>query len=234
MNSALVWTAALMGLAGGPHCLAMCGAACLGLGQAAAPRSTQALLLFQFGRVLGYGLLGALAASSLQGLGWLSVHSAALRPVWSLIHVAAMLLGLLLLWRAEQPLWLQGTARSVWARVRTWNARWQLRADRGTPLVMGVLWALLPCGLLYSALMVAALAGGALEGALVMVAFVAGSALVLWWGPWLWLKLGRQGPGGWGTGSWGVRLAGLTLALTSGWALWMGLVHDQAPWCVTP
>jgi hypothetical protein len=27
-------------------------------------------------------------------------------------------------------------------------------------------------------------------------------------------------------------LAGLALAITSGWALWMGLVHNQAPWCV--
>ena len=97
MNSALALTAVLMGLAGGPHCLAMCGAACLGVGQAAAPRSTRALVLFQLGRVLGYGALGALAASSLQGVGWLSVHSAALRPVWSLIHVAAILLGLSLI-----------------------------------------------------------------------------------------------------------------------------------------
>jgi hypothetical protein len=28
--------------------------------------------------------------------------------------------------------------------------------------------------------------------------------------------------------------AGLTLALTSGWALWMGLVEYQAPWCLVP
>lgn len=234
MNSALVLTAALMGLAGGPHCLAMCGVACVGVGQAAAPRTTQALALFQIGRVLGYGALGALAAGSFQGVGWLSVHSAALRPVWSLMHVAAIMLGLLLLWRAEQPVWLQGTAHSIWTRARAWNARWHLRADRGTPLVMGILWALLPCGLLYSALMVAALAGGALQGALVMMSFVTGSALVLMLGPWLWFRLGRQGRVNWGGGAWGVRLAGLTLALTSGWGLWMGLVHNQAPWCITP
>ena len=28
--------------------------------------------------------------------------------------------------------------------------------------------------------------------------------------------------------------AGLALVATSSWALWMGLVHDQAPWCVQP
>ena len=31
-----------------------------------------------------------------------------------------------------------------------------------------------------------------------------------------------------------LRVAGLALASVSAWALWMGLVHDQAPWCVTP
>ena len=36
-------TALLMGLAGGPHCALMCGAACAGIGRAAAPRSQQAL-----------------------------------------------------------------------------------------------------------------------------------------------------------------------------------------------
>jgi len=30
----------------------------------------------------------------------------------------------------------------------------------------------------------------------------------------------------------GVRLAGLGLAASSAWGLWMGLVEQQAPWCV--
>jgi hypothetical protein len=37
-----------------------------------------------------------------------------------------------------------------------------------------------------------------------------------------------------GDGAWGIRLAGLALAAVSAWALWMGLVHNQAPWCITP
>lgn len=31
MNVSLLATAAVMGLVGGPHCLAMCGAACVGI-----------------------------------------------------------------------------------------------------------------------------------------------------------------------------------------------------------
>jgi hypothetical protein len=225
MQTSLAVTALLMGLAGGPHCIAMCGAACAGIGQAAGARRSEALWTFQLGRVLGYAALGALAAASIQGLGWLTIQSAALRPVWTLFHVAAMLLGLLLLVRAQQPVWLESAARRLWNGARALAAG----RGRGAPLVVGMLWALLPCGLLYSALLVAAMTSSAVEGAAVMALFAAGTAVSMMAGPWLWLRLR-----GTGTGDWGVRLAGLALAASSAWALWMGLVHDAAPWCATP
>lgn len=229
MQSSLALTALLMGLVGGPHCVAMCGAACAGIGQAAGAHKNSALWTFQLGRVVGYSLLGGLAAASLQGLGWLTVQSAALRPVWSLFHVAALLLGLVLLWQARQPVWLEDTGRKVWARARALAAT----RGRGVPLVLGVMWALLPCGLLYSALLVAAMAGSAAAGAMVMGLFAIGTSVTMVAGPWLWLRLRGQGAGQ-GSGQWGVRLAGAALAASSGWALWMGLVHNAAPWCVTP
>lgn len=225
MQSSLALTALLMGLAGGPHCVAMCGAACAGIGQAAGRNKNAAMWTFQVGRVLGYSLLGALAGASMQGFGWLTVQSAALRPVWSFFHVAMVVLGLVLLFSAQQPVWLEGAGRSLWALARRLAAGW----GRGAPLVVGTLWALLPCGLLYSALLVATLSGQALHGAAVMALFAAGSSVSMMAGPWLWLRLGRQG-----NGQWGVRLAGLALAASSAWALWMGLVHQQAPWCVVP
>ena len=225
MQSSLAVTALLMGLAGGPHCIAMCGAACAGIGQTAAPRTHAGIGLFQLGRLAGYALLGALAAASMQGLGWLTVQSAALRPLWTMVHVAAVLLGAMLLIWARQPVWLEWGARRVWARVRTVTQRFGLAA----PLGVGVAWALLPCGLLYSAAMVAALAGSVTGGAAVMALFALGSGLTLWLGPWLLLRLGRSG-----RGAWGMRLAGLALLLTSAWGLWMGLMHDQAPWCGVP
>jgi sulfite exporter TauE/SafE len=224
MQSSLAATALLMGLAGGPHCVAMCGAACAGLGQSAGERRVQALSAFQLGRLGGYSMLGALAALSVEGLGWLTTQSAAIRPLWTLLHLAAMALGLLLLLQARQPVWLDQPARRLWARVRRFHER------RGAlaPLLVGALWALMPCGLLYSALMVAALTSSAGEGALTMALFALGSSASLWAGPWLWLRLQT-----WGDGAWGMRLAGLALLGVSGWGLWMGLVHDQAPWCVT-
>ena len=225
MQTSLAVTALIMGLAGGPHCIAMCGAACAGIGQAAGSNKTSAMGLFQAGRVLGYSALGALAAASMQGLGWLTVQSAALRPVWTMFHVATFLLGLLLLLKAQQPVWLENAGKKIWQGARSLAAG----RGRGAPLVIGALWTFLPCGLLYSALLVAALTGSAFEGAAVMALFALGTSVSMMAGPWLWLRLRRNK-----SGDLGMRLAGLALAASSAWALWMAFAHDAAPWCVTP
>lgn len=225
MQTSLAVTALLMGLAGGPHCIAMCGAACAGIGQAAGARKTSALWTFQLGRLLSYSTLGAVAAASMQGLGWLTTQTTVMRPVWTLFHVAVMMMGLMLALLARQPVWLDSAARSLWRKVLAFNAAW----GRSAPLAIGGLWAFMPCGLLYSALLVAALSGGALDGALTMALFALGSGISLLIGPWLLLRL----PGG-SSSDWGVRLAGLALAAASGWALWMSLAHNTAPWCATP
>jgi uncharacterized protein len=223
MQTPLAITALLMGLAGGPHCIAMCGTACAGIGQAAGERKSSAIWTFQLGRLASYSALGAVAAASMQALGWLTTQTAVMRPVWTLFHVAVVLMGIMLVLLARQPAWLDNTARSVWSRVRAFNAAW----GRGAPLAIGALWAFMPCGLLYSAVLVAALSGGALNGALTMALFALGSSVSLLIGPWLLLRLR-------GSGEWGIRLAGLALAATSGWSLWMGLAHNTAPWCITP
>jgi len=224
MQSSLAITALLMGLVGGPHCVVMCGAACAGIGRAAGPRKNLAMWNFQFGRVAGYAMLGAVAAASMQGVGWLTTQSAAMRPVWTMFHVAAMALGLLLLFNARQPVWLESAGKALWLRARGWVGGHKVAA----PLLIGTVWALLPCGLLYSALLVAALSAHVVQGALVMALFALGTSVSMMAGPWLWLRLRGQGPG-----QWGMRLAGLALAATSAGAIWMGLVHDTAPWCAT-
>jgi hypothetical protein len=225
MQTSLAVTALLMGLVGGPHCIAMCGAACAGIGQAAGPRANSAMWTFQAGRIVGYSALGAVAAASIQGVGWLSIQTVALRPVWTMFHVAALALGLLLVWNAQQPVWLEAAGRRLWRGARALAAGW----GRGAPLVIGIFWTFLPCGLLYSALLVAAMTGHVLEGAAVMALFALGTSVSMMAGPWLWLRL--KGPA---SGQWGIRLAGVALAASSFWVLWMGLAHNAAPWCVTP
>ncbi|MBT0570662.1 sulfite exporter TauE/SafE family protein [Curvibacter sp. CHRR-16] len=234
MQATLVLTALGMGLLGGPHCVAMCGAACLGASTLhAASKPAMGNFLFQLGRVVGYSAMGGFAAASMQGLGWLTVHMAALRPVWSMLHVAAIVLGLVLLVQGRQPRWLDAIAHSVWQRLR----RHLGRAGQGAPLLLGALWAFMPCGLLYSALLVAALANSVWAGAGAMGAFAVGTSLAMGLWPWFWQSVRRWGgfaAAGNRSGVWGIRLAGAGLACLSAWALWMGLVHAQAPWCLVP
>ncbi len=223
MQTSMALTALFMGVVGGPHCVAMCGAACAGISRAAGSRSTQALWSFQVSRMVGYALFGAFAAGSVQGLAWLGTNTQVVRPVWTMFHVAALLLGVTLIWRARQPGWIEDLGQGVWRRARPVLAGMGSKA----PVVLGVAWALMPCGLLYSALLMASLSASALDGALIMALFSAGTSLSLTAGPWLLLRV-RGGA----SGGWAIRLAGLALALTSGWALWMGITQPTGLWCL--
>lgn len=216
-------SALMMGLVGGPHCVAMCGAACAGIAGVGKPRGVvPPLWQFQLSRMLGYALMGALAAGTVQGLAWFGTNTAVLRPAWTMVHVAAFFLGLVLLWQARQPAWIDGLAQRVWRKAKP-----AITAMGGkAPVVLGVGWALMPCGLLYSALLVASLSANAVDGAVVMAAFSAGTSVSLTAGSWLLLRV-RGGH----SGAWAIRLAGLALAATSGWALWMGITQPTGLWC---
>jgi sulfite exporter TauE/SafE len=234
MSTTLALTALVMGLAGGPHCAAMCGAACAGVvrisvtcGQGAAvPRARRAATLrFHAGRLAGYSAAGAAAATAVQGLAWLTTHTAALRPVWTFFHLAALLWGLMLLARARQPDWVDAAGRSVWLRMRPVTS-----APAGQ-FAAGTLWAFMPCGLLYSALLVASLTGGALQGALSMALFAAGSSVSLVLAPWVYDKLKSRGNAL--RHDAGTRLAGALLIAAAAWALWADAFHRFAQWCLT-
>jgi sulfite exporter TauE/SafE len=96
---------------------------------------------------------------------------------------------------------------------------------------IGLAWVAWPCGLLQSALLVAALANTAGQGALVMAGFAAASSLGLVAGPALWRRIGGGAGSVWWSGKPAVRLAGLALAAASAWALGHGLWMRVAAWC---
>ena len=103
MDTALVTAALLMGTAGGPHCAAMCGAACSVVAAPAGP--ARPLLALHLGRIAGYAAAGAIAAAGVASLGTLQTAAPLLRPIWALVHVAAFALGLRLAWSASMPEW---------------------------------------------------------------------------------------------------------------------------------
>ena len=95
----------------------------------------------------------------------------------------------------------------------------------------GGLWFAWPCGLLQSALLLAALANTATGGALAMAAFAVASSAGLLLAPVLWRRLGRSGARN--AEQWALRGAGLLIVAMSGWALTQGLWHRVADYCAT-
>lgn len=223
MSLTLLATAFVMGLAGGPHCAAMCGAACAGVVRGSGARPARGMWTFQLGRLLGYSTAGAAAGFAVQSFAWLSSSTAALRPLWMFFHLAVLLWGLALLALARQPAWVDTAGRAVWQRVRP------MAQARGGLLATGALWTFMPCGLLYSALLVASLAGGPLQGGLAMALFAVGSGLSLGLFPGLLRKL--QGAGNKLRKDWGTRATGAVLAAVAAWALWMDLGQRISEWC---
>lgn len=219
MQLSLSLTTLIMGLAGGPHCVAMCGAVCGGLQQQGQLNVTK----FHIGRLVGYASLGAVAASSVNTLAWLSNQTLALHPLWTFFHVLVLAWGLLLLTYARQPVWADQVGQRVWQKVRTFSHL------SGGGIVTGLLWALMPCGLLYSALIVASLNAHPVSGAISMATFAIGSSLSLLVGPWFWLRLKRGVA--WIGDRASMRIAGLFLSGVAGWALWMDVMHQTKVWC---
>jgi sulfite exporter TauE/SafE len=226
VDVALALSALMLGLAGAPHCAVMCGAAC---GSVIRPGHTGTWIGFHLARLTGYAFAGAAAASSVGALSIWSQYTPALRPLWTLAHAAALMLGLWLLWRGRQPAWMENLGRSAqWAAPQAGG--WQLMRGPGRAAAAGVLWVAWPCGLLQSALVIAALANTASGGALTMAAFALASAVGLAAAPWLWWRLRGTAVAG-SAAAWAVRASGLLLAGASGWALGHGLWEQLANYC---
>jgi len=219
MQTALIYSALVMGLAGGPHCVAMCGAACTSFTQSS--DKPYAIYFYHLGRVCGYALLGAIATFAIQSIAWLSSYSTILHPLWTFFHVLFFSGAVILLIYARQPIWIDQAGRRIWQHVK------KLSQINGGYFYIGMLWALMPCGLLYSAVIIASFNGNPLGGALSMAAFAAGSAISLFFAPWLWLKLKTTL-----VEPYGMRLAGLLLIVASTWAIWMELTHNSKVWCI--
>jgi sulfite exporter TauE/SafE len=222
MDAALIVSALLMGLAGGPHCAAMCGAACAAVAGGSGSMS-RSLFALHGGRLGGYAAGGAIAAASVASMGTFAAAAPLLRPLWSMVHVAAVVLGAWLLWSARTPGWLAAARPRLAALAQPQPIRFVRALPRpaGTALA-GVCWVGIPCGLLQSALLVAALASTPAAGAATMAAFASGSTLVLWLAQRMWSGLRRAGPGSRFAGA-SVRLAGALLLGSSLFALWRGL-----------
>jgi len=167
--------AALAGVLGGVHCVAMCGGIATTLGgTAAASQSLPTALLLNIGRITGYTLAGAVAGGV--GGGIVSVVrieglAATLRLLVGLVMIAA---ALRLSWPRRFHL-INGTGSYLWRWLQPLQQRLVPADGLLRPLVLGAFWGWLPCGLSSTMLVAAWLEASAVHGALLMLAFGLGT-----------------------------------------------------------
>ena len=208
-----------MGMMGGPHCIAMCGAPCAVI----STQGSRQIWQFHLGRILGYGILGGVAAYSVNNLAWLSNQTMSIHPLWTFFHGIIFVWGFVMLLYAKQPQWIDHIGES------SWNTIQKLSKTLRSNFLLGMLWSFMPCGLLYSALLVAALTLNILNGTISMMFFALGTSISLIVSPIIWLKI-KNGKL-WLNETQGMRIAGMLLMIAASWAIWMDLIHPMKLWC---
>jgi sulfite exporter TauE/SafE len=221
INGSLI-TAFLVGLLGGVHCVAMCGGivGTLTMGLPGSVRGSLAAqlpfqLAYNAGRVAGYTLAGALMGA----LGTLMVQALPLQQAQrALFGVAAafmIALGLYLggWWRGLT--WVERAGVPLWRRVEPLGRRLLPVRNTRQALALGLVWAWLPCGLVYSVLIWSVSAGSAGRGAALMFAFGLGTLPNL-----LGISLLAGVAARFGEHAWLRRMAGLLVLGFGAYALW--------------
>ena len=184
MGDTVSYSAAfLMGLLGGAHCVGMCGGIVNALSFAIPAEQRNSvklnLILFSYnaGRIASYTVAGMLIGM----LGWLAQD--AFGPVSFVMRIIA---GLLLI---TMGLYLSGwwtglrkveeMGGYVWRYIEPVGKRLLPVTNSAQALMLGVLWGWLPCGMVYSVLTWAAVAGNTWTAGLLMLSFGLGTLPVM-------------------------------------------------------
>lgn len=172
-------TALIAGFLGGGHCIGMCGGIVSALSFALPPsqrnpvKIASLMLSYNLGRIASYsfagflaGLLGQALVDQLPSLTfflrWLAVVMLVLMAFyigkWWQILIKAEAAGKFL-WRFLEPL----------------GRRLMPVTNPGRALIIGAIWGWLPCGLVYSMLILSLSSGSGLNGGLIMLFFGLGT-----------------------------------------------------------
>lgn len=183
MSDALTLAAALLlGLAASGHCLVMCGGLSAALGLATARkadgRTHPALLIgYQLGRIASYSLLGLLLAGILGGLVAVLDIEVVRRALRAASALALLLAALVAFGRLRDP--GSGAGQLLWTRIGKMGRRLLPVATFPRALAFGMVWGWMPCGFVYTVLLIATIQADAVRGATTMAAFGLGTAPAL-------------------------------------------------------
>ena len=173
----LLATAFVTGLLGSAHCFGMCagisGLFAINVNVASMKTQVPNAIAYNVGRVLSYAVLGA--AVAMIGKTMVSGIPDIAAPVRFASGVLIILVGLQLAfnWRLLSP--LENAGAKLWNRIAP-AAKGLVPVETTTQaLGLGLIWGWLPCGLVYSVLLLAATTTDPIGGGLVMVAFGLGT-----------------------------------------------------------
>jgi sulfite exporter TauE/SafE len=173
----LLSAALLAGILGSAHCLGMCGgiSGLFAVNTSVATLRTQVpfALTYNAGRVVSYAVLG-----SIVGLFGSVIVKASPSLAVGIRLASGIIIILVGLKVAFDIRWLNAIERmgaSIWSRIAPAAKGLVPVTSLPRALGLGLLWGWLPCGLVYSVLMIAATSAEPVSGAAVMVAFGVGT-----------------------------------------------------------
>ena len=179
----LLSAALLAGLVGSAHCLGMCagisGLFAVNAEVASMRRSIPTALVYNAGRIFTYALLGTIVAA----FGSVGIKASPNLAVGIRIlsGTIIILVGLKVAFDLRILNVIERMGGTLWARIAPAAKKLVPVTSLPKAFGLGLVWGWLPCGLLYSVLMIAATSASPAGGAATMVAFGIGTipAMVL-------------------------------------------------------
>lgn len=174
--------ALLAGLTASAHCVVMCGSIICSFSP-----STRRQLGFHVGRVLGYAVAGSLVAA----VGTTVHRIAPSNTQWTLraltafigvlvgLHTAGVLSIFSRFERYTKAMFARVSPKIAGIQRARGAAKTATAKSDIVSMLLGLLWSLVPCGMVYAALALAALSTSPIQGALTMLAFGLGTSPAL-------------------------------------------------------
>jgi len=220
--------ALLLGLAASGHCLVMCGGISAALGVATAKRADgkprpALLVCYQVGRMLSYALAGLLLGGSLGGLVDLLDIEAVRRGLRVLSAIALLLAAMVAFGRLRDP--GSGLGRHIWPKLAPIGRKLLPVTSLPRALGFGMVWGWMPCGFVYTVLVIATLQLDAVRAAATMLAFGVGTAPAL-----IAAAFGAQTMARFIARPSGKRVAGTVLVASAALTFAGPWLADQSPW----
>jgi sulfite exporter TauE/SafE len=168
----MIYAAFMVGLLGSLHCLGMCGpiAFALPVRTGNVYIKTLKYLIYNLGRIVSYSALGIVIGIVGKGL-----VISGLQQTVSIVTGVLMIASVFFIHNPFRFKWMDGIARSISSRIKSAYATWFRRTGTFSLFILGSLNGLLPCGMVYLAMLGALGTGSVWSGAAFMAAFGLGT-----------------------------------------------------------